>query len=130
MARWPDQFFGRMGKASCKASFVKRSAEASKPCPVRVIRIDFVMSADVRFSANSGPIDWQLPALCRVPLAVEGNLLGSWPGAGRGARALALRALRHRVAAEWRGWANSSGPARGDCSGSLWSRKRTRHLAD
>ena len=91
------------GKASCKASFVKRSAEASKPCPVRVIRIDFVMSADVRFSANSGPIDWQLPALCRVPLAVEGNLLGSWPGAGRGARALALRALRHRVAAERQG---------------------------
>ena len=26
------------------------------------------MSADVRFSANSGPIDWPLPALCRVLL--------------------------------------------------------------
>src|SRR4051794_3611887 len=35
--------------------------------------------------------------------AVEGDLLGGGPGTGSCARALALCALRHRVAAQWSG---------------------------
>lgn len=31
------------------------------------------MSVDVRGPINCGPIDWPLPAFCRVPLAVEGE---------------------------------------------------------
>ena len=61
--------------------------------PVPVNRVGFVMSADVRFAVNSGPIDWPLPAHCRVPPAVEGDLLVGRAGPGRGARALTLALL-------------------------------------
>ena len=75
------------------------------------------------WQANSGPIDWPLPALCRVPLAVEGNLLGSRPGTRRGARALAVRALRHRVAAKRQGLLEAHRQAAAYCAGALWGRK-------
>jgi len=51
--------------------------QALPSSPMRVRRVDFVMSADVRFSANSGPIDWQLPALCRVPLIARTRMSGA-----------------------------------------------------
>jgi hypothetical protein len=51
--------------------------------PLRVNRVDFVMSTDVRFVANFGLIDWQLPALCHVPLVVEVDLLVGRAGVRR-----------------------------------------------
>lgn len=44
---------------------------------MRVRRVDFFMSADIRFAANSRPIDWQLPALCRVPLIARTRMSGA-----------------------------------------------------
>jgi hypothetical protein len=87
------------------------------------------MSADVRFAANSGPIDWPLSALCCVPLAAEGSLLGRGIGSHRGTRALALRALRQRVAAERQGSVEAPRQAAADCAGSLWGRKRSSVVA-
>jgi hypothetical protein len=84
-------------------------------------RVDFVMSADVRYVANFETTNWPLSTLCRVPLAVEGNLLGSRPGTRRGPRALALRALPHRVAAQRPGPGEEHGRAAADCEGAHWS---------
>ena len=50
---------------------------------------------------------------------LEVDLLVGWPGAGRGARALALCAQRHRVVAEWLCRSEGSGAPRTDWSSQI-----------
>ncbi len=57
--------------------------------------------------------------------ALEGGLLDSGPRTGSGTRALAVRLVPHRVAAEWPGQSGAHQQAAANCASPLWSHKRT-----
>jgi hypothetical protein len=83
--------------------------------------LDQPYGADARLDALAGAFRCEDRVATGQRDAVEGDLLGSRPGTRRGARALPLRALRHRVEAERQGTGEAHWQAAAHCAGPLWA---------